>query len=92
MRPSAQCHHVAFHARSGANSKDRCLQQEAGSVTYTFVTMEVSQSAYDEIRRNLVDAGYKHALTSDSDNAEIINMHGIALVRTPRSEPQRRPT
>lgn len=44
--------------------------------TYTYVTMEVSQIAYKEIRQKLEDANYQHAITDDG----LLNMHGLALV------------
>jgi hypothetical protein len=49
-------------------------------MTYTFATLEVSQLAYDEVRAKLLAAGYEHAITSDSSEEELIDMHGIALV------------
>jgi hypothetical protein len=49
-------------------------------MTYTFAKLEVSQAVYDEIRAKLVEAGYEHAFGLD-DEVELIDMHGIALVR-----------
>jgi hypothetical protein len=51
-------------------------------MTYTFATLEVSRLAYDEVRAKLLEAGYEHAITSDSSEEELIDMHGIALVST----------
>lgn len=49
--------------------------------THTYVTMEVSQAAYDEIRQKLVDAGYQHAIHDHNFQIdECLDMHGIALV------------
>lgn len=56
-------------------------------MTYTFAKLEVSQFAYDEIRAKLVEAGYEHAFGVD-DEVELIDMHGIALVRAPDEEKQ----
>lgn len=43
-------------------------------MTHTFVTMEVSRAAYDEIAGKMRDAGYGHAFVDG-----LIDMHGIAL-------------
>lgn len=45
--------------------------------TYTYVLLEVSGAAYDEIAAKLRAAGYDHAFGDDGE----INMHGLALVR-----------
>jgi hypothetical protein len=45
-------------------------------MTYTFVTMEISKAAYEEIAAKMRDAGYDHAFDEDGE----IDMHGIALV------------
>ncbi|MFL5912778.1 MAG: hypothetical protein ACJ768_19710 [Gaiellaceae bacterium] len=47
--------------------------------TYTFVELELSPAAYDEIRAKLEAAGYSHALGVDG----AIDMHGLAVVRQP---------
>lgn len=44
--------------------------------TYTFVLMELSQQAYDEIAAIMRKAGYDHAFGADGE----IDMHGIAVV------------
>jgi len=46
------------------------------ALPYTFVLMEVSQQAYDEIAKKLRDAGYDHVFGDDGE----MDMHGIALV------------
>jgi len=46
-------------------------------VTYTFVALEVSAAAYEEIRAKLEAADYGHCFTEAGE----IDMHGIALVR-----------
>lgn len=56
--------------------------------TYTFAKLGVSQSAYDEIREKLVEAGYEHAFGTD-DEVELIDMHGIALMRAPEKKAPR---
>ena len=53
--------------------------------TYTFAKLEVSPSTYDEIAAKLADAGYDYAFGTD-DDVELIDMHGIALVRAPLDE------
>lgn len=49
--------------------------------THTYVTMEVSAKAYDEIKQKLLDAGYDHAITGQGREKDVIDMHGIALQR-----------
>lgn len=49
--------------------------------THTYVEMDVSQAAHDEIRRKLIDARYHHAL--HGRDGEVLDMHGIALVTKP---------
>ena len=44
--------------------------------TYTYVTMELSQAAYDEIRTKMEAAGYQHAIEKDGT----IDMHGLAVI------------
>jgi hypothetical protein len=43
--------------------------------TYTYVTMELSQAAYDEIAKKMRAAEYVHAFGEDGE----IDMHGIAV-------------
>ena len=50
--------------------------------THTFATLAVSKAAYEEIKQKLLAAGYQHAIF-ESDNQEVIDMHGIALVVEP---------
>lgn len=57
-------------------------------MTYTFATLDVSESTYNEIRAKLVDAGYEHAILADGDD-ELIDMKGIALAKP--SEPEQEP-
>lgn len=45
-------------------------------MTYTYVTMELSQSAYDEIAAKMRKAGYDHAFGCGGE----IDMHGIAVL------------
>lgn len=44
--------------------------------THTYVTLDVSTAAYEEIKKKLLAAGYDHAINSDGE----IDMQGIALV------------
>ena len=48
--------------------------------TYTYITMEVSSAAYEEIRKKLLDAGYNDAVHDGDDVKEVLDMRGIALV------------
>lgn len=43
--------------------------------THTYVVLEISQDAYDEIRAKLRAADYHHAFMDDGE----IDMHGIAI-------------
>lgn len=47
--------------------------------TYTFVELELSPAAYDEIRAKLEAASYGHAIGVDG----ALDMHGLAVVRGP---------
>ena len=49
----------------------------AYTYTYTYVILEVSSKAYQEIRTKLIEAGYGHAL--HEEDSEVIDMHGIVL-------------
>jgi hypothetical protein len=46
--------------------------------THTYAVMEISQSAFDEIKQKLEAAGYQHAIHDDDDKL-LIDMHGIAV-------------
>lgn len=46
-------------------------------MTRTYAILDVSPAAYDEIEAKLRSAGYEHAID------EVIDMHGLALRRTP---------
>lgn len=48
--------------------------------THTFVELEVSAEAYDEIRAKLDAAGYDHALVPFEEGVTL-DMHGIGLTR-----------
>jgi len=52
--------------------------------THTYVVMNVSPQAFDEIRQKLVDADYMHAIHDDGHDGELLDMYGIALA--PASE------
>lgn len=45
--------------------------------THTYAELELSQAAYNEIKRKLEDAGYQHAFMEDG----AIDMHGIGVTR-----------
>ena|ERR1700684_2912404 len=46
--------------------------------TRTFATLELSQSAYDEIERKLLDAGYEHLFVAGPGSA--IDMAALELI------------
>jgi hypothetical protein len=48
--------------------------------THTYVVLDLSPVAYDEIRRKLEDAGYGQAFHSEN-GAERIDMTGLAVSR-----------
>jgi hypothetical protein len=48
-------------------------------MTHTFATMEISDSAYNEIVKILRDVGYYDHVANYADGA--LDMHGIGLVR-----------
>lgn len=50
-------------------------------MTHTYALLEVSDTAYCEVRRLMLEAGYEHAL---NDRGEL-DMHGIAIIRRPNS-------
>jgi hypothetical protein len=52
-------------------------------MTYTVVTLELSRSAYDEVHRKMVLAGYDQAVFKDSDGIQHVDMKGIAITRQP---------
>lgn len=55
-------------------------------MTYTFVTLEVSAAAYDEIRAKLLEAKYNHTILPERhEGHELIDMHGIALLKEKRT-------
>lgn len=49
--------------------------------THTFATLEVSQTAFDEIEKKLREADYGHAFVDG-----LIDMHGLALERAKSPE------
>lgn len=44
--------------------------------THTYVVMEVSESTFNEIRAQMLQADYRHAFM---DDGQTIDMHGIAV-------------
>jgi hypothetical protein len=46
----------------------------------TYATLELSQTAYDEIERKLLEAGYEHLFERGPGSA--IDMSGLTIVRT----------
>lgn len=49
-----------------------------GGGTHTFVTLGLSDAAYDEIAQKLRAAGYNHCFMDDDGT---IDMHGIGVTR-----------
>ena len=49
-------------------------------MTHTYVLMEVSRAAFDEIRAKLEAVQYNHAVIVDRAQP-ILDMHGLALVQ-----------
>lgn len=49
--------------------------------THTYVVLELSEAAYDEIRRKLEAAGYHHAFhpNAHAPASPLIDMHGLAV-------------
>jgi hypothetical protein len=47
--------------------------------TYTYVELELSPAAYNEISSKLVEAGYGHAFQIGHEHGDAIDMHGIAV-------------
>lgn len=60
------------------------------SYTHTYVILDVSNAAYDEIKRKLEAADYSHAFHEDREYGIVIDMHGIALAK-PKGEDNDRP-
>lgn len=50
-------------------------------MTHTYAILDVSQDAYDEIKKLLDIAGYQHAF-----DRNVIDMHGIALRAIPKKK------
>jgi hypothetical protein len=49
-------------------------------MTYTFVYLDVSRAAFEEVYSKLKDADYGHAFVYDAESRTIaIDMYGIAL-------------
>lgn len=55
--------------------------------THTYATLEISEKAYDEITKLLMNAGYQHVFHPSDQGTVIIDMHGIGLV-TKRAKPR----
>lgn len=51
-------------------------------VTHTYVTLALSEAAYEEIRTKLEAAGYRHAFhdNPEAPASPVIDMHGLAVV------------
>jgi len=51
-------------------------------MSHTYAVLEVSASAYAEIRALLEKAEYQHTFHTNKEHGEVIDMHGIALADT----------
>jgi hypothetical protein len=58
------------------------MVRQRGGATHTFAILELSPSAYAEIKGKLESAGYGHAFDI-IDGREVIDMHGIAVSKDP---------
>lgn len=47
--------------------------------THTYAVMHVSREAYEEIARQLREAGYEHAFHDEGRDGIVLDMHGIAI-------------
>lgn len=58
-------------------------------MTHTYATMDVSPATFDEIRSKLDAAGYGDQIERSGIHSteDLIDMHGIALVRQAEPEP-----
>lgn len=65
---------IALDAAARANSAMRPLIQQ----THTYVTMDLTPAAYDEIAAKMREAKYDHAFNDEGE----IDMAGIAVVMT----------
>ena len=54
--------------------------------THTFVTLEISEAAYKEIKQKLLAASYNHVFIYDYDGTEKIDMAGIGLTKEKEKE------
>lgn len=56
--------------------------------TYSYVVMDLSPAAYDEIRQKMLEAGYHQAVHGGMDDGRVVvDMHGIAVAREAAEEP-----
>lgn len=53
--------------------------------THTFVVLELSPAAYNEIETKLKEASYDHCFVKQ-DERTVIDMHGIAVAPQPKTE------
>src|SRR6185436_17851212 len=51
-------------------------------ITHTYVLLELSPAAFDEVKQNLEAAGYQHAFHHDGER-QLIDMHGLAVAEIP---------
>ena len=59
-------------------------------MTYTYAILEISQSAFDEIKAKLETAGYQNQFVKTADGIEI-DMHGIAVKAKKETHQNRAP-
>jgi hypothetical protein len=56
-------------------------------MTHTYVLMELSQAAYEEIAAKMREAGYDHVFGADGE----IDMHGIAVTPSDSGDAGKQP-
>ena len=49
------------------------------SSTHTFVILQISETAFEEIKTKLTEAGYSHTFHENDEYGLVIDMHGIGL-------------
>lgn len=65
-----------------------CVVSNLAAMTHTYTILELSRSAYDEIKTKLQDVGYDHAFHQNEAGEPHIDMHGIAVAPDPRDDGQ----
>jgi hypothetical protein len=53
--------------------------------TYTFVTLDLSDASFNEIKQKLEAASYQHCFIDDGNGKILIDMRGIAVKKEEES-------